>query len=227
MAGRRHRLLRLPWFRNFRALLNTLRLRGCGHALGALALIVGALHQPNTKENTDHDGGGNCDGCPPLEPAAHAQGAYRDPLFFRCNAVHLIAAEGYPQRLLHMRSCFQGCGLRLQCLQRRRQILLPLEPRAARSALIGMVQQAIVARCRQFPCPRRNRVSFELTAFHDMHLAATPEIPCASAACCSFLLSMSWARCRRERMVPRAHPSDSAACAYVMECKSHSATTSR
>jgi hypothetical protein len=52
---------------------------------------------------------------------------------------------------------------------------------------------------------------FELTACHDTHLAATFEIPGATAAeCCNFLLSMSCARCSLERMVPMAQP---AACA--------------
>ena len=70
---------------------------------------------------------------------------------------------------------------------------------------------SIVLRPRQLPQRKSFGALFELTACHDRHLAATFEIFGATAAeCCNFWLSISCARCSRERMVPIAHP---AACA--------------
>src|ERR1019366_4820354 len=178
--------------------------------------VYGALIQkPHPQEKCHHDGRPDGHIRPDFEEPAEPHGDWSETV--RHLRLHRLggALPEYPeQRPFHIGASGAGGRSRLQRLHRSREGSLPLQPGCAFLALARMVQDLLVLRLRQLPQSQSGSTMFEFTACHDKHLAVTLDIPGAAAAeCCSLRLSMSCARCSRERMVPSAHPRASAASA--------------
>ena len=173
------------------------------------------LQKPHPQEKCYHDGCPDGHIRPDFEEPAQSHGDWSDLVsHFWLHGLGVALPECPEQRPFHIGASRAGGGSRLQGLHRSREHSLLLQPGCALLAPARMVQDLQVPRLRSFPQSQSGSTMFEFTACHDTHLAVTLDIPGAPAAeCCSFRLSMSCARCSRERMVPSAHPRASAASA--------------